>query len=95
MGLRLDRATAALDWFSPAQWNMAKLPFSSALVPLYADHAARLLAAIRGKNRRTASGRHARLWDLAMLGCFFALVASRSCRFFSFSSFFACLASSD
>jgi FkbH-like protein len=48
----LAEMVGSAEWFSPAQWNMAKLPFSSALVPLYADHAARLFAAIRGKSRR-------------------------------------------
>ena len=40
------------EWFSPSEWNMAKLPFSDVMVPLYADHVARLLAALRGKTRR-------------------------------------------
>jgi FkbH-like protein len=40
------------DWHSPAQWNLAKLPFSDALVPLYADHVCRIIAAMRGKSRR-------------------------------------------
>ena len=48
----LAETVGSAEWFSPAQWNLAKLPFSSALVPLYADHAARLFGAIRGKNRR-------------------------------------------
>ena len=39
-------------WFSAAQWNLAKLPFADHLVPLYADHVARILAAVRGKTRR-------------------------------------------
>src|SRR5262249_57436461 len=33
-------------------WNVAKLPFSSLFVPLYADHLGRLIAAIRGLSRR-------------------------------------------
>jgi FkbH-like protein len=40
------------DWHDPTQWNMAKLPFCSDFVPLYADRLATLIAAIRGKNRR-------------------------------------------
>jgi FkbH-like protein len=40
------------DWHSPAQWNLAKLPFADALVPLYADHVARIIGAMRGKSRR-------------------------------------------
>ena len=31
---------------------MAKLAFSGQLIPLYADHVARTIAAIRGKSRR-------------------------------------------
>jgi len=30
-------------WYSPKQWNVAKLPFDAAYLPLYADHVARLL----------------------------------------------------
>ena len=46
-------ATVGLtEWHSPEQWNMAKLPFSSTYLPLYADHAARIIAALRGKSRR-------------------------------------------
>jgi FkbH-like protein len=45
--------TVGLDnWHSPTEWNLAKLPFSSGFLPLYADHAARLVAASRGKSRR-------------------------------------------
>ena len=40
------------EWHSPAQWNMAKLPFADAYVPLYADHVARTIAAMRGRSRR-------------------------------------------
>jgi FkbH-like protein len=40
------------EWHSPALWNMAKLPFADAYVPLYADHIARVVGAIRGKSRR-------------------------------------------
>ena len=40
------------EWHSPAQWNMAKLPFDSRFVPLYAEHVGRLLGAILGKSRR-------------------------------------------
>jgi FkbH-like protein len=39
-------------WHSPSQWNLAKLPFADEFVPLYADHVARLIAAVRGKSRR-------------------------------------------
>ena len=40
------------EWHSPAQWNMAKLPFDSKFVPLYAEHVGRLVGAILGKSRR-------------------------------------------
>jgi len=46
-------ATVGLDtWHSPGEWNLAKLPFASDCLPLYADHVARLLAAWRGRSRR-------------------------------------------
>jgi FkbH-like protein len=41
-----------VNWHSPSQWNLAKLPFADELVPLYADHVARILGALRGKSRR-------------------------------------------
>jgi FkbH-like protein len=37
-------------WHNTQQWNMAKFSFSEELVPLYADHVARIVAAIRGKS---------------------------------------------
>jgi FkbH-like protein len=40
------------EWFSTSEWNLAKLPFATAYAPLYGDHVARLLAALRGKARR-------------------------------------------
>ena len=40
------------NWHSPTQWNLAKLPFSNSYLPLYADHVARILSAMRGKSRR-------------------------------------------
>ena len=46
-------ATVGLaDWHSPGQWNLAKLPFSDHLVPLYAEHVARIIGAMRGRSRR-------------------------------------------
>ncbi|MGC2111750.1 MAG: HAD-IIIC family phosphatase, partial [Candidatus Korobacteraceae bacterium] len=46
-------ATVGLaEWHSPAQWNLAKLPFNSSYLPLYGEHVARLIAALRGKSRR-------------------------------------------
>lgn len=40
------------DWHSPAQWNLAKLPFADTFVPLYAEHVCRIIGAMRGKSRR-------------------------------------------
>jgi FkbH-like protein len=40
------------NWHNPRLWNMAKLPFSEELIPIYADHVARTLAAIRGKSKK-------------------------------------------
>jgi FkbH-like protein len=48
----LAETVGLADWHSPSEWNLAKLPFSSGFLPLYADHVARLLAALRGKSRR-------------------------------------------
>lgn len=38
------------EWHNPRLWNLGKFSFSDELIPLYADHVARLLAAIRGKS---------------------------------------------
>jgi FkbH-like protein len=40
------------DWHDTHLWNMAKFAFSDEMVPLYADHVARTVAAIRGKSRK-------------------------------------------
>ena len=40
------------NWHSPSQWNLAKLPFAQEFLPLYADYACRLIAALLGKSRR-------------------------------------------
>ncbi len=40
------------EWHDPVQWHLAKLPFAQRYVPLYADHVARVLAAMRGRSRR-------------------------------------------
>jgi FkbH-like protein len=39
-------------WHDPMLWNLAKQPFAGAMIPLYADHLCRLLAAIRGKSKK-------------------------------------------
>jgi FkbH-like protein len=38
------------NWHDTQLWNLAKLSFSDELVPLYADHVARVVAALRGKS---------------------------------------------
>lgn len=48
----LAETVGLADWHAPTQWNMAKLPFAAELVPLYADHVARTLGAVRGRARR-------------------------------------------
>ncbi len=40
------------DWHEPKLWNLAKIPFSNIFLPIYAEHACRLVAAIRGRSRR-------------------------------------------
>lgn len=49
---RLAETVGLAEWHSPQQWNLAKLPFSNSLLPLYADHVSRVIAALRGKSRR-------------------------------------------
>lgn len=45
--------TVGLSRFHDAKlWNMAKVPFSSSVLPLYAEHVCRLLAALRGKSKK-------------------------------------------
>jgi FkbH-like protein len=48
----LAETVGLAEWHSPSQWNLAKLPFANELVPLYADHVARIIAALRGKSRK-------------------------------------------
>lgn len=40
------------DWHAPDLWNIGKIPFSCDLIPLYAEHVARTLGAMRGKSRK-------------------------------------------
>lgn len=40
------------EWHCPRQWNLGKFPFSETYLPLYAEHAARIVGAMRGKSRR-------------------------------------------
>jgi FkbH-like protein len=40
------------DWHNTQLWNLGKFSFSDEFVPLYAEHVARIIAAIRGKSRK-------------------------------------------
>ncbi len=46
----LAETVGLADWHNTQLWNLAKLPFSDELIPLYADHVARTVAAMRGKS---------------------------------------------
>ena len=48
----LAETVGLADWHDTQLWNMAKVPFSHQLIPLYADHVARTAAAIRGMSRK-------------------------------------------
>jgi FkbH-like protein len=48
----LAETVGLAQWHSPQQWNLAKLPFAESFTPLYADHVARILGAMRGRSRR-------------------------------------------
>jgi FkbH-like protein len=48
----LAETVGVADWHDPQLWNLGKFAFSDQLVPLYADHVARLIAALRGKSRK-------------------------------------------
>ncbi len=48
----LAETVGSADWHNTQLWNMAKFSFSDEFIPLYADHVARTIAAIRGKSRK-------------------------------------------
>jgi len=48
----IAETVGSAEWYSPEQWNLAKLPFSATYARLYADHIGRLLGAMRGLARR-------------------------------------------
>lgn len=41
-----------VNWHNTSLWNLGKFPFSDEFVPLYCDHVARVIAALRGKSRK-------------------------------------------
>ncbi len=48
----LAECVGLASWHNTQLWNMGKFSFSDELIPLYGDHVARLLAALRGKSRK-------------------------------------------
>lgn len=48
----LAETVGLANWHDPLLWNLAKFPFSDQLIPLYAEHLARTIAAMRGKSRK-------------------------------------------
>jgi len=48
----LAQTVGSANWHSPVQWNLGKFAFDARFLPLYADHVARLLGALRGRSRR-------------------------------------------
>jgi FkbH-like protein len=48
----LAETVGLADWHNTQLWNMAKFSFSDELIPLYAEHVARTVAALRGKSRK-------------------------------------------
>ncbi len=48
----LAETVGLADWHDPALWNIGKFSFSCDLIPLYGDHVARIIAAMRGKSAR-------------------------------------------
>lgn len=48
----LAETVGLAHWHDPQLWNMAKFQFSDEFIPLYAEHASRVVAAIRGKSRK-------------------------------------------
>lgn len=48
----LAETVGTQNWQEPAHWHLYKLPFSPAMLPIFLDHLARVLGAIRGKSRK-------------------------------------------
>src|ERR1035437_10244588 len=48
----LAETVGLADWHNTQLWNLGKFSFSDELVPLYADHVSRTVAAIRGKSKK-------------------------------------------
>jgi FkbH-like protein len=48
----LAETVGLADWHNTQLWNLGKFSFSDDLIPLYADHVGRTIAAIRGNSRK-------------------------------------------
>jgi FkbH-like protein len=48
----LAETVGLANWYDPRLWNLARFSFSDELIPFYADHVARTVAAIRGKSAK-------------------------------------------
>ncbi len=48
----LAETVGLADWHNTSLWNLGKFSFSDEFLPLYGDHVARTVAAIRGKSRK-------------------------------------------
>jgi FkbH-like protein len=48
----LAETVGLAEWHNTQLWNMAKISFSDELIPLYAEHVARTIAAMRGKSKK-------------------------------------------
>jgi len=48
----LAETVGLADWHNQQLWNLGKFSFSHEFVPLYGDHVARCIAAIRGKSKK-------------------------------------------
>jgi FkbH-like protein len=48
----LAETVGLADWHNTQLWNLGKFSFSDDLIPLYAEHVARTVAAIRGKSKK-------------------------------------------
>ncbi len=49
----IAEAVGLANWHDPQLWNMGKFSFADEMIPLYADHVGRVVAAIRGKSKKT------------------------------------------
>jgi FkbH-like protein len=48
----LAETVGLANWHNPQLWNLGKFSFSDEWIPLYGDHVARCVAAIRGKSKK-------------------------------------------